>query len=1001
MSLKHYTKWKNICITISFINFSREFVHIFHFSVTVTGNMSEHIRHFLVILLTVFHAGHAGKCVCHSVTSQYGSNVITSPNYPCPYPNNCQCEWRINVKRSTLTKIQISFQELEDCKDCSCDVLLMSSIRNSKPQTTRFCGNSNLKLPFEVSNTTEIRFIFKSDSSVRLRGFSLNYVITNLDKCVHKKNASGGEFSTMSYGKDNYYDNSECTWLIKAPVGKIILVTFRHFELEVSSTDCPYDSVALFNGNSTFAPSTRRKFCGNILPFRVVTNGNELFVLFKSDENINGKGFTADYEFIENRFVSYRNDPVVLTQSAGNINNVPHFARYMYDDVLTFDWLIQVDIGRIVNFQWEFRRGLNDSDLYIFDGFSDSFKILVCQEGLNRTERMIDIHSCESSTMRNSSGHVTSSLFTLKVVLKQSLVDAVNFSGCYQSISISNLTNAICEKHQDLHTFLHKTWPLYINRKFGHFIYCAFTFHAKDMDNMLVDMRKITFDGNITGGCLHGGLAFIDKHGDVTGPFCSMSSMTRLGHVRSLRSYVSNSNALTVVVYCGVGCMNISVEANIYQTDCKGINDISRVQTTPTANNPCRHFQFMSSAGERVKENIDFRESKIDDSRSISTTFSHSDYKNNSLCFKAYINWIHTYNRSFSDTDFIAASTEAVTTASPSTVETITSTQEINTCADEFGGNSDTDIAIHEFQCRPHMWQDRRHRLAIDCPWFANAFSVISQNKSLQLCPVIEICGFIPYPCAVYISPQLTNQLSWFTCELKIGIANYDRKVDCNGNYRDRRCFDEINVPQYFVAKFVGKSKFRCDDFKFTMEERVLKNDKVYTCPSKYFLNLISYISSPSKIVSNCQQVVPYQSKWEAEPNQVVSGELMSMGADDVVLRFQYRPGVKYAYLHYQKLSKKETIEPSSPNCPPSFHYRHNSCYFIGGGRHIEESYISWKEAETECKQMNSSLLTFPTKNEADILRDLLNTDWLRLFFVNIHVILFIGLKDEETVSRQ
>ena len=32
-------------------------------------------------------------------------------------------------------------------------------------------------------------------------------------------------------------------------------------------------------------------------------------------EKINGKGFTTDYKFIENRFVSYGNDPVVLTHA--------------------------------------------------------------------------------------------------------------------------------------------------------------------------------------------------------------------------------------------------------------------------------------------------------------------------------------------------------------------------------------------------------------------------------------------------------------------------------------------------------------------------------------------------------------------------------------------------------------------------------------------------------------------------------------------------------------
>ena len=44
-------------------------------------------------------------------------------------------------------------------------------------------------------------------------------------------NEAAGNIMTPSY-PSNYPDNSNCTWLIEADVGKRISIIFQHFEIE-------------------------------------------------------------------------------------------------------------------------------------------------------------------------------------------------------------------------------------------------------------------------------------------------------------------------------------------------------------------------------------------------------------------------------------------------------------------------------------------------------------------------------------------------------------------------------------------------------------------------------------------------------------------------------------------------------------------------------------------------------------------------------------------------
>jgi len=83
--------------------------------------------------------------------------------------------------------------------------------------------------------------------------------------------------------------------------GYYIELTFLSFEVE-DENDCAFDFVEMYEGDDPGGPSTKNlgRFCGNRHPppIRSEENGS-LLIRFKSDDTVNGKGFSAVYRAVE------------------------------------------------------------------------------------------------------------------------------------------------------------------------------------------------------------------------------------------------------------------------------------------------------------------------------------------------------------------------------------------------------------------------------------------------------------------------------------------------------------------------------------------------------------------------------------------------------------------------------------------------------------------------------------------------------------------------------
>ncbi|XP_041872429.1 adhesion G-protein coupled receptor G6 isoform X3 [Corvus kubaryi] len=115
---------------------------------------------------------------------------------------------------------------------------------------------------------------------------------------------SSGIFTSPCFPSD--YPNSQaCKWIIRAPHGFIIQLTFIDFDIE-EAPGCIYDSLTLDNGESPM------NLCGiTAKGLSYNSTGNEMIVSFKSDFSIQKKGFNASYVRIA---VSLRNQKVIIPQ---------------------------------------------------------------------------------------------------------------------------------------------------------------------------------------------------------------------------------------------------------------------------------------------------------------------------------------------------------------------------------------------------------------------------------------------------------------------------------------------------------------------------------------------------------------------------------------------------------------------------------------------------------------------------------------------------------------
>ena len=125
-----------------------------------------------------------------------------------------------------------------------------------------------------------------------------------------------GNFASPG-GINGYPNNTNACWFIRLSISASVEITFHDFDLELSKTCAPYDSVKVrenCNGTWTANLGGKKGYCGNLTKFNVTSHCGRVLVQFHSDESETGRGFNATYKAI------YDKSKCILDQSKHLMN---------------------------------------------------------------------------------------------------------------------------------------------------------------------------------------------------------------------------------------------------------------------------------------------------------------------------------------------------------------------------------------------------------------------------------------------------------------------------------------------------------------------------------------------------------------------------------------------------------------------------------------------------------------------------------------------------------
>ncbi|TGZ53188.1 Cubilin [Temnothorax longispinosus] len=241
----------------------------------------------------------------NSATEGCGSTLTTvtgdiiSPNYPEPYSANADCYWKIAVAAGSLVQLVIVDLDLEQHEKCRYDFIEIYDGISYRTNGRRYCGTSYPKIIQSESNQMTVRF--RSDFSNSGRGFHLKYETRKYIQCyltAHERHKLHGYYGVIeSPNFPNKYEHStNCSWIIEAPIGNTINLTFSHFDLEGTTEQCTYDYLQIMEGDGDKANNNLTRLCGSIdLPKKINSMQHQVFITFVTDSFIAFNGFRLEW----------------------------------------------------------------------------------------------------------------------------------------------------------------------------------------------------------------------------------------------------------------------------------------------------------------------------------------------------------------------------------------------------------------------------------------------------------------------------------------------------------------------------------------------------------------------------------------------------------------------------------------------------------------------------------------------------------------------------------
>ncbi|XP_050561143.1 cubilin-like [Spodoptera frugiperda] len=243
------------------------------------------------------------EAICEK-TIEGDSGVIKSPGYPFSYPNNKVCVYIIRTVPGKA--IQLTFQDfdIEDNRYNGCrydNVEVRDGLDQNATLLGRYCGGAAHTPPTQTSTLNYMYIRFTSDLSLSGTGFYANY--TTIDtECggVHRETTGLINHPSADSSDTAYKNYQTCRWLLLAPEGMHIKLSWNRFDLE-DMPSCASDYLELLEIDDNNERDVLGKFCGSKSPPALTTSTNRLELKFVSDGSIRYAGFSVSYTFLDEK----------------------------------------------------------------------------------------------------------------------------------------------------------------------------------------------------------------------------------------------------------------------------------------------------------------------------------------------------------------------------------------------------------------------------------------------------------------------------------------------------------------------------------------------------------------------------------------------------------------------------------------------------------------------------------------------------------------------------
>ncbi|KAL5010260.1 hypothetical protein ScPMuIL_012565 [Solemya velum] len=301
------------------------------------------------------------------------SGTFVSPGYPDRYANRLECNYTIQVdpQKYIILTFDDEFFDVEGLHlpwpSCSFDYIAVyrGNMTKYPYPLAKVCGRS---VPQPISSVGSLHIRFVTDGSVVGKGFKARYTTT---ECGGQFTEPSGEIQTPSH-PTQYFHNSNCSWIITVSANRAVELKFTHFGLETHAR-CQFDYVEIHDGADLSSPLIGR-YCGSVIPGRIRTTGNTMFLNFVSDSSVSLEGFKASYW---ETYGELQDCGGVLNSTSGSFSSIDIDGNGLYENDLDCRWTIIVGDNKIakINFaNLNIERALGGQCTYdylkIYDGFS-------------------------------------------------------------------------------------------------------------------------------------------------------------------------------------------------------------------------------------------------------------------------------------------------------------------------------------------------------------------------------------------------------------------------------------------------------------------------------------------------------------------------------------------------------------------------------------------------------------------------------------------------------